>query len=53
MTPRQIIQARNDGLLTDDETQQLLDEQQVRGGFDGPAYTGYDYRHQEWIVVES
>ena len=39
------------GLLTLDELRSLLDERNIRGGFDYDKFTGYDYNGQEWIEV--
>ena len=38
-----------DGLLTQAEAHSQLDVLQVRGGFNGLAYTGYDYKAQQWV----
>ena len=46
-----IIRNCLDGLETLTEATNHLDAMQVRGGFDGLAYTGYDYRDQRWIEV--
>lgn len=39
-----------DGLITLAEATASLDRMQVRGGFDGIDYTGFDYRDQCWIT---
>lgn len=48
-SPEAIIDARNNGLITDDECHDLLDKQQVSGSFEGLTFTGYDYRNRQWI----
>lgn len=38
-----------DGLITLADCSAKLDRMQVRGGFDGLHYYGYDYHDQKWI----
>jgi hypothetical protein len=48
-----VIRLCLDGLETLEVTTQLLDECQVRGGFVGLDYTGFDYRAQRWIEMSA
>ena len=45
-----IIEIRNAGLISDDEGEELLDQQGIRGAWRGDgSFIGYNYRSQEWI----
>ena len=44
-----IIDWALDGLLTIKEATERLEAHQVRGGFTGLHFTGYDYRAQQWV----
>lgn len=50
-TAEEYIEMCRDGLLTVAECTERLERLQVRGGWEGTHFTGYDYRNQRWITV--
>lgn len=51
-TPQEIVQYRWDGMISHDEAERLLDEQQVRGAFrEDCSFIGYDYANQKWLEL--
>lgn len=50
-TATELLSMWNAGLVTQEETEVLLEALQVHGGFNSEGYTGFDYNNQEWVTA--
>lgn len=46
-----ILSAYAHGKMSESQAESELDKIEIRGDFQEDQYCGFDYRHQEWLLI--